>query len=114
MENNVKKRLKDLRSMQGELSNKLSSLVLQTIVIFGVPALLGYFMGVYLEGRGVTKVFAYTLPLILTFSFSWFILLRKLNRLKREVEKVESEIRELAPPKIEEIEGQEDLDRDLK
>lgn len=114
MDIDTEKRLKDLRSIQGELSNRLSSLVLQTIVIFGLPAILGYFIGVYLENRGILKVFAFSFPLLLTFVFSWFILLRKLSGLKKEIEKVESEIGHLAPPKIEENDGQEDLDEDLK
>ena len=107
-------KLKKLRREQEQLTQRMSVLVLQSIFIFGVPAVLGYFAGVYLENTGVVKVFAYILPLVLTFAFSWFVLLTKLNRLKREVEKVESEIQHLAPPKAEENKEEEGGDDDLK
>lgn len=90
-------KLKQLRLEQEKLTQDMSVLVLQSIIIFGVPAACGYFLGLYLEGKGVTKIIAYTLPLLGTFILSWAILLTKLRKFKKQVEKNESEIHNLLP-----------------
>jgi uncharacterized membrane protein (DUF485 family) len=110
----VEHRLKALRKEQEQLTQKMSVLVLQSIFIFGIPAILGYFTGAYLENRGVIKVVAYVVPLLLTFILSWIILIRRLNSFKREVEVVESKIRELAPPVVIEERGELGEKEDLK
>lgn len=114
MEDITENHLAELRAVQTRLSNKLYFLAFKTIFIFGVPAILGYFVGVYLEKNGMTKALAYAIPLTTTFVFSWYVLLRKLKGLKREVEKVEVEIRRLAPPVVKENEDEDDENRHLK
>ena len=89
--------LRRLRMEQEKLTQGMSVLVLQSIVIFGVPAVCGFFLGSYLEGKGVVKAIAYTLPLLGTFVLSWVILLTKLRKFKKQVEKIESEIHSLLP-----------------
>ncbi|MFZ2151722.1 MAG: hypothetical protein WAV09_01290 [Minisyncoccia bacterium] len=110
----VETKLAELRKQQAELTQRMSVLVLQSIFIFGVPAILGYFMGVYLENRGIMKALAYLGPLLLTFVFSWVILMRKLHSFKEEVEKVEEGIRKLVPPVVSENKEELDEKRDLK
>jgi len=110
----IEKRLVELRREQEQLTQRMSVLVLQSIFIFGVPAVLGYFTGAYLESRGVVKVIAYVSPLTLTFILSWTILMRKLHSFKKEVEKVEAEIRHLAPPVVGESKDDFDEEGDLK
>lgn len=92
-------KLKQLRLEQEKLTQDMSVLVLQSIIIFGVPAACGYFLGLFLEGNGVTKVIAYTLPLLGTFILSWVILLAKLRKFKKQVEKIELQIHNLLPNK---------------
>lgn len=107
-------KLAELRKQQVELTQRMSVLVLQSIFIFGVPAILGYFMGVYLENRGIMKALAYMGPLLLTFVFSWIILMRKLHSFKEEVEKVEEGIRRLVPPVVPENKDELGEEGDLK
>lgn len=106
--------LRQLRIKQEKLTQDMSVLVLQSIIIFGVPAVLGYFSGVYLESSGVVKVIAYVGPLIITFILSWVILMRKLYAFKKEVEKNELEIQRLAPPVALENKDNFDEEGDLK
>lgn len=106
-------RLEALRKQQEKITNRMSSLVLQSIVIFGLPAIVGYFVGQYLENNGISKVLAYILPLFITFIFSWFILVKKLNSFKKEIEEVESEIRRLAPPLTNKEDENLDREEDL-
>ncbi len=110
----TEQKLQTLRAEQETLSRKLSFLSFETIFIFGVPAVLGYFAGMYLENRGVVKLLAYIAPLLLTFVFSWFILLRKLKSITQKVKDVEVEIKRLVPPKIEENEEEQEGKEDLK
>jgi uncharacterized membrane protein YfcA len=102
------------RAEQEILSRRLSFLSFETIFIFGVPAVLGYFAGIYLENRGVVKVLAYVGPLLLTFVFSWLVLLRKLKSITQKVKNVEEEIKRLAPPRTEENEEEQEGKEDLK
>lgn len=94
MEQDVEQ-LKSLKKEQTQLSDRLNSLVFQTIIIFGAPAVLGYFIGLYLERMGISKIIAFILPLAGTFVLSWWILLRKLKKLTREVKIVEEQIKQL-------------------
>ena len=110
----IEEKLKKLRREQEQLTQRMSVLVLQSIFIFGVPAVLGYFAGVHLENRGVVKVVAYVGPLLLTFIASWIILVRKVNSFKQDVERIELEIQELAPPAIMEDKDELDEKEDLK
>ena len=96
----VDQKIEILRKKQTELSNILSLIAIQTILIFGVPAVCGYFLGVWLEEKGVLKVVAYGTPLLGTFFLSWFILLRKIKSINKEVFTVEEELRRLVPPKV--------------
>lgn len=105
--------LKRLRSEQQKLTQGMSVLVLQSIIIFGVPAVCGYFVGLYLEGEGVAKAIAYTLPLLATFVLSWVILLVKLNRFKKQVEKIELGIQNLLPSKTPQSTDFSDVEEDL-
>ena len=89
--------LRRLRIEQEKLTQDMSVLVLQSIIIFGVPAVCGFFLGSYLQGQGVAKAIAYTLPLLGTFVLSWAILLTKLRKFKKQVEKIELEIHNLFP-----------------
>ena len=110
----TEQKLHTLRAEQEVLSRRLSFLSFETIFIFGVPAVLGYFTGMYLENRGVVKLLAYIAPLLLTFVFSWVILLRKLKSITQKVKDVEAEIKRLVPPKIEENDEEQEGKEDLK
>lgn len=95
----LEQELKRLRIEQEKLTQDMSVLVLQSIIIFGVPAICGYFLGFYLESKGVAKTVAYILPLLGTFILSWVILLIKLRKFKKQIEKIELEIHNLLPHK---------------
>lgn len=107
-------KLKTLRTEQEVLSRKLSFLTFETIVIFGVPAILGYFVGVYGENKGFPKAIAYIIPLVITFVLSWVILLKKLKGISEKVKNVEAKIRQLVPPKVQVNKDELDEEGDLK
>ena len=110
MEENIEQ-LKNLREEQGRLADRLNSLVFQTIIIFGVPAIVGYFIGAYLEKMGISKIIAFVLPLMLTFALSWWVLIKKLKKLTNKVKVIEDRIRELAPQNT--PENSDSVDKDL-
>lgn len=91
----MEKTIKELRQKQQVTASKLNVLLFQTIFIFGVPAVFGYYTGLWLQGFQISKLIAFLLPLSISFLFSWFISIRKLKMLTSEIRNIEGQLQEL-------------------
>ncbi len=92
---NEKEELKSLRQKNESFANELASLAYKSIFIFGIPAIGVYFLGGYLMHFVDSKALVYLPLLVLAFSFSWYMLMRHIQVLNRQIKKVEGRIVEL-------------------
>ncbi len=77
---------------RAEAMNKLAWYVL---VIFGVPAILGYFVGAFLEGLGYSKTVSFLPVLGFSFIMSSIIFNLVLRRYMQGIKDLELQIKEL-------------------
>lgn len=98
--------IKELRQKQQVTASKLNVLLFQTIFIFGVPAVFGYYAGLWLQGFQISKPIAFLLPLSISFIFSWLIFFRRLKVLTSEIQSIEGQLQELQQKESLEKEGE--------
>lgn len=73
----------------------MNKLVWYILGIFGIPAIIGYFLGRFFETLGYSKVVSYIPILLICFGVSWVLLNIVLKKSIQEIKVLESEIKQL-------------------
>lgn len=77
-----------------EFRSKTFAMMLKLLFIFGIPAVAGFFLGRYVDARFDMRPTGTLIVLMITFVFSWAIVIRMfitLERERRELEKKNQE-----------------------
>jgi len=94
MDQNIE--LKELRAEQEQISNSMSVLLYQSILIFGIPAIMAYFAGTYILQYVHIKAFAYLPPLVLACIFSVFVFTRMVKKYIVRITVIEKKIYDIS------------------
>lgn len=90
-----KEELRELRQKNELFGNELAALAYKSIFIFGVPAIGVYFLGEYLMRFFDSKALVYLPLFFFAFTFSWYVLMRRVRIINLQIKKVEDRIHEL-------------------
>ena len=89
-------KLKELEAKRDKMVNKTFILMLEILVIFGVPAAIAFFAGAWLDTRFDTggKTLQLT-SLAVAFVTSWVITIAKYRKINKQLEDLDKQIKEL-------------------
>jgi len=88
--------LKELRTEQDQISTSMSTLLYQSIFIFGIPAMIAYFAGTYVLQYVQIKALAYLPFLALACLFSVFVFTRMVKKYTVRITTIEKKIHEIS------------------
>lgn len=92
MEQEQEKKLKELKVWRERLRHRAFMMMIEMLVIIGVPALVGFFLGRFLmQNYGLGK-WAQVLTLLVCLVFSWIVIIARYKRFDRELKSVSQEI----------------------
>lgn len=96
MNKDNEQKLKELEDKRDKYVHRIFYLMLQILVIFGVPAAIAYFLGAWLDARLETgsKTLQFT-SLGVAFVTSWVITIMKYRKIDKELKRLDKEIKDL-------------------
>ncbi|MDX1608151.1 MAG: hypothetical protein R3251_02995 [Candidatus Spechtbacterales bacterium] len=90
------KNLKELEARRDKVVNKTFILMLEILVIFGMPAAIAFFLGAWLDSTFETGGKTLQLAsLAVAFVASWIITIAKYRKINRQLEDLDKKIKEL-------------------
>ncbi|MCB9798101.1 AtpZ/AtpI family protein [Candidatus Nomurabacteria bacterium] len=84
-----------IQQRKDQLIHKTFTMMFKVLIIFGIPAGMGYFLGRYLDNQYQIRPFGTIGVLAVTFIFSWFLVIRMYLKINREFQKLREEEEEL-------------------
>lgn len=83
------------------LQNKLYMMLIEILGIFGIPAVLAFFIGRSVDTQMDTTGHTATIVLlVIAFVTSWIILIRRVRTISKELKNVEQELKERNSQKV--------------
>jgi uncharacterized membrane protein len=95
MEENINKELKEFKDLREKYRHSFFLMTFETIFIFGIPALLGYFIGIYLKNTYYISKYIQILILLPMFILSWLILIKRYKNLDLKLKNINLKIKDL-------------------
>ena len=86
--------LPELISRRSAFQHRAFRLVLEVAVIFGIPALLAFFLGRYIDNAAGTDTKWILVCLAVSFIFSWVIMIIQYRKIDRELKLLDKLIKE--------------------
>lgn len=94
MENGQNQRLRELEKQREDFHHRIFVRLFEIFVIFGVPAVVAFFGGGYLDGLyGHQRKFK-LIALPIAFIFSWVIMVIRYTQIDRQMKLIDKAIRE--------------------
>ncbi len=75
------------------LHNKLYMMMIEIIFIFGIPAVVGFFLGKFLDTTFGTGRTWSIIVLLFAFIISWIYLIARVRKIGKEIKMVEKELK---------------------
>lgn len=85
----------DLQERKSRIMRKTYAAMFMILVIFGIPAILAYFVGAWLDTTYSIRPMGSVAAIVVAAIVSWTILIRIYLKLSREIRKIEKEEAEL-------------------
>ena len=82
---------KTIEQKKEELTHKTFLLMFRILVIFGIPAIAGFFIGKYLDITYDIRPYGTLGVLLTTFLFSWILTIRMYIKIRQEFKVLEAE-----------------------
>jgi len=89
---NQGKTLAELKAKREWYVNRLFFLMIEFLVIFGLPALGAYFLGKHLDSQAGGGYFWTASTAITAFILSWLVVIYRLRMIMRQLKQMDSEI----------------------
>lgn len=80
----------DLLDRKKKLQDRTFMLMFRILIIFGLPAVLGYFVGNWVDMTYNMRPYGSLLVLLVTFVFSWIVVIRMYLTLDKERKEIEA------------------------
>lgn len=87
-----KTKLENLKIKKDNFQNKIFWMMLETAVIFAIPAAVAFFGGKWLDSRYGSENRFLFIALATAFVFSWFLIIAKYRKLSREAKAIDQAI----------------------
>jgi hypothetical protein len=82
---------KTIEQKKEELTHKTFLLMFRILIIFGIPAIVGFFIGKYLDTTYDIRPYGTLGILLTTFLFSWLLTIRMYINIRKEFKVLEAE-----------------------